>query len=65
MSITKSAAIFGFGSRWRISYFLYDGQIPPPAVAASAAAALDLGLSIVGCGDIRRFRRNRSSEFGI
>lgn len=34
MSITKRAAILGFGSLWRISYFLYDEQLPPLPVAA-------------------------------
>ena len=39
MSITKSAATLGFGSLWRISYFLYDGI---------AAEGFDLGLSMGG-----------------
>lgn len=65
MSITKRAAILGFGSLWRISYFLYDGQIPPVEVAA----VFGLGVSIGGgvnrlwppiSGD---FRMNGCSEF--
>lgn len=45
MSITKRAAILGFGSLWRISYFLYDEEIASVEVAA---AGFDLGFSIGG-----------------